>query len=165
MFPFIHIRQDGFIRPGRARTKSMPRLAVILLLALCTLGATMRSPSAGSARTLFSGQVPPRENPHFHALRELAIHSGPEAGFRLRIVNRSGRAERLTLELATPDRKHRFRLVGFDPVLAPGRKTDFLLIVAPGVAAGERRLTVCLKRETGGAPARRECIGLRTRAM
>ncbi|MFP1633714.1 hypothetical protein ACLB6G_18440 [Zhengella sp. ZM62] len=145
--------------------KSMPRLSVILLLALCTLAATMRSPSAGSARTNFSGQVPPREHRYFHALRDLAVHSGPEAGYRLRIVNRSGRAERLTLELAAPDSHHGFRLIGFDPVLAPGRRTDFLLIVAAGKAQGERRLNVCLTRAAGNRAARRECIVLRTRPV
>lgn len=121
--------------------------------------------SAGTANLTFSGQVAPRAGLHFFAADAMAVHFGPEAGFRLRVANRSGQAERLKLDLAAPGRKHRFRLVGFQPLLPSGAQTEFLMIVDTGAASGEQRLRVCLERQRAdGGSGQRECLALRTRA-
>lgn len=157
-----------FARP-RARsfsrwTPSPPSrpLQCIAGLAACFLAGNGAG-AAQAAGLSFSGHVPPAAHRDFFAVNDMAIHFGPEAGFRLHVRNPGREDVQVALTVSPDPAPREIRLIGFPSRIAAGASGSFLLVVSGALPAREGRYKVCLSRQpAGNFPVRTDCLQLRS---
>lgn len=126
----------------------------------------LQSPAQAGGTIGFTGHVPDRNSRYFYPIKDIAVRSGRESGFRIRVSNRSGRTERLHLDIATASGQANYQLIGFTPTLEPKTQVNFIIVFQHQRDAGNANYRVCMERRTSrGRTSAGECIRLRSIAI
>jgi hypothetical protein len=134
------------------RTGKLTRFHPVIFLVQFILASSLLCASAEGGTTeskagvSFTTRIPGQADSYFSALRQVAVHFGPDAGFRLRIRNRSGQPEVIRLENASDYDESQIRVIGLKNQLPIGGVVDFILIITGSEPARRRDTRICLSR-------------------